>query len=147
MKFSIGASASHGGASLSLSFNGQFIGSFTPSSTSFQEVTATFAANQSSGQLWFTAPGVPGSATAIDKVAVQLGGAIGGPRLQAALVRGPCLVELDQRAEPAGERELARPRTFRGDRGGRNGPGRDGRQGVKNRPARSFPQHRGVVRL
>ncbi|HYD36587.1 MAG TPA: hypothetical protein VEA60_03180, partial [Allosphingosinicella sp.] len=72
VRFSIAASASHGGASLSLSFAGQFIGTFTPSSTGFQEVTATFTATQSSGQLWFAGQGAPGSATAIDKVAVSL---------------------------------------------------------------------------
>lgn len=72
VKFYIGASASRGGASVSLSLNGQFIGAFTPNSTSFQEVTATFTATQSTGQLWFSGEGAAGSATAIDKVAVQL---------------------------------------------------------------------------
>jgi YD repeat-containing protein len=75
VKFYIAKSATSGGTSISLSFNGNgggfvSMGSFTPGPAGFQEVTATFTATQASGFLRFSAEGASGGVTAIDKVSV-----------------------------------------------------------------------------
>jgi YD repeat-containing protein len=78
VKFSIGASGALGAAPITVSYNGTTLGTFTPSSTAFQELAVSFTAGSGPHSLTFSGLLTSASrATAVDKVTISL--VSGGP--------------------------------------------------------------------